>query len=116
MDPIQLYYSACFIFVRETLGREVGPEEPDSSMGISRILICFLARKGKIINYLSEGGVLSTLTKSGAALLICMTRYTVKIAHEKVPAYTIFASQNCLKGLDGRDLRVHKMEDTDFAR
>lgn len=105
MDPIQLYYSACFIFVHETLGREVGPEEPDSSMGISRIL-----------NYFSEDGVFSTLTKSGAALLICKSRRTLKIAHDEVSAYTIFGSQNCLKGLDGKDLRAHKMEGTDFAR
>ncbi len=39
--PIQLYYSACFIFLRETLGRKVGPDEHDSRMGISRVLICF---------------------------------------------------------------------------
>jgi hypothetical protein len=47
MDPIQLYYSACFIFVRETLGRKVGPDEHDSRMGISRVLIYFWSQNVK---------------------------------------------------------------------
>lgn len=76
----------------------------------------FLATKCEIKNYFSEDGVFSTLTKPGAALFICKSRHTLKIAHDEVPVYTLFGSQNCLKGLDGRDLRVHKMEGTDFAR
>jgi hypothetical protein len=75
-----------------------------------------LATKCVINSYFSEDGVFSTLTKPGAAHFICKSRCTLKIAHDELPAYTIFGSQNCLKGLDGRDLRVHKMEGTDFAR
>jgi hypothetical protein len=76
----------------------------------------FLVTKCEIKNCFSEDGVFSTLTKCGAALLICKSRCTLKIAHDEVPAYTIFGSQNCLKGLDGRDLRAHKMEGIEFAR
>jgi hypothetical protein len=75
-----------------------------------------MCTKCEIKIYFSEDGVFSTLNKPGAALFICKSRRTLKIAHDEVPAYTVFGSQNCLKGLDGRDLRVHKMEGTDFAR
>jgi len=64
----------------------------------------FLATKCEIKNYFSEDGVFSTLTKPGAALFICKSRHTLKIAHDEVPVYTLFGSQNCLKGLDGRIL------------
>jgi len=76
----------------------------------------FLVTKCEIKSYFSEDGVFSTLTKCGAALFICKSRRTLKLAQDEVPAYTIFDSQNCLRGLDGRDLTAHKMESTEFAR
>ncbi len=83
--------------MHETLGRKVGPDEHDSRMGISRVNL-FLVTKCELKNYFSEDDVFSMLTKSGAALLICKSRCTLKIAHDEVPAYTIIGSQNCLKG------------------
>ncbi len=55
-----------------------------------------MVTKFEIKNYISEDGVFSRLTEPGAALIICKSRRTPKIAHDEVPAYTIFGSQNCL--------------------